>query len=53
MACLASSGQRHLALEQYQRMARTLWRTYRIGPSAESTALYEAIRHPGPYRSPP
>ncbi|GAA5115356.1 AfsR/SARP family transcriptional regulator [Pseudonocardia adelaidensis] len=53
MACLASSGQRHLALEQYQRMARTLWRTYRIGPSAESTALYEAIRNPGPYRSRP
>ncbi|WP_147254577.1 AfsR/SARP family transcriptional regulator [Pseudonocardia hierapolitana] len=51
MACLASSGQRHLALEQYRRMARTLWRTYRIGPSAESAALYEAIRKPGPYRS--
>ncbi len=52
MESLAATGQRHLALEQYQRLARTLWRGYRIGPSAESTALYEAIKRPSPYRLP-
>ncbi len=52
MVCLAANGQRHLALEQYQRLARTLWRTFRVGPSAHTSALYEALRRPDPYRSP-
>lgn len=52
MVCLAATGQRHLALAQYQKMVRTLWRTFRAGPSADSTALYEALRSPAPYRFP-
>lgn len=52
MVCLAATGQRHLALAQYQRLARILWRTFRVGPAAESTALYEALRSGGPYRLP-
>lgn len=49
MVCLAADGQRHLALAQYQRMARMLWRSFGTGPDAESTALYERLR--GPARS--
>lgn len=50
MRSLAATGQRHLALDRYQRLTRTLWRTFRVGPSAETTAVYEALRGPAPYR---
>ncbi|MDN5861591.1 MAG: hypothetical protein L0H84_23565 [Pseudonocardia sp.] len=50
MRSFALTGQRHLALAQYQRLTRILWRTFRVGPSAESTAVYEALRGPAPYR---
>jgi SARP family transcriptional regulator, regulator of embCAB operon len=43
MRCYAESGQRHLALAQYQRLTTVLWDTFRIRPSHESTELYQQL----------
>lgn len=51
MSCFAGAGQRHLALAQYQVLARRLWRTYRIGPSAETETLHRTLRDPDRGRS--
>ncbi|GAA1655718.1 AfsR/SARP family transcriptional regulator [Actinoplanes couchii] len=46
MACYAATGQRHLALSQYHRLADLLWSTYRVRPSAGTTALFDRLRQP-------
>jgi len=46
MACYAATGQRHLALAQYHRLAELLWTTFRVRPSARTTALFEDLRQP-------
>lgn len=46
MTCHAESGQRHLALAQYHRLAGTLWDLLRVRPSAQTTAIYEQLRRP-------
>ena len=44
MTCYAATGQRHLALWQYHRLATTLWKTFRVTPSAETLHLYGVLR---------
>ena len=44
MASYARTGQRHLALLQYQRCRQALWTTFRIHPAVETTVLYESLR---------
>jgi DNA-binding SARP family transcriptional activator len=44
MVSYARSGQRHLALLQYQRCREALWSTFRIQPAIETTVLYESLR---------
>jgi DNA-binding SARP family transcriptional activator len=46
MTCYAATGQRHLALSQYHRLADLLWTTYRVRPAAPTTELFEQLRHP-------
>jgi DNA-binding SARP family transcriptional activator len=46
MACYAASGQRHLALSQYHQLESELWQTFRVLPSAETTALNDWLRRP-------
>lgn len=47
MACYAATGQRHLALSQYHRLADLLWSSFRVRPSAATTTLFEQLRRPG------
>jgi SARP family transcriptional regulator, regulator of embCAB operon len=51
MTSYAGSGQHHLALSQYQRLAEALWETFRVRPSAETTTFYEWLRRPGSRQS--
>jgi DNA-binding SARP family transcriptional activator len=44
MDSYARTGQRHLALLQYQRCREALWTTFRIPPAVETTVLYESLR---------
>ena len=46
MSCYARSGQRHLALAQYQRLADVLWHTFRVRPSDQATRLYQRLSRP-------
>jgi SARP family transcriptional regulator, regulator of embCAB operon len=46
MTCYTETGQRHMALSQYRRMASILWETFQVLPSAETTALYSSLRQP-------
>ncbi|SNT53792.1 DNA-binding transcriptional activator of the SARP family [Asanoa hainanensis] len=48
MLCYAGSGLRHLALLQHRQLVGTLWDSLRVGPSSETTALYERLRRPEP-----
>jgi SARP family transcriptional regulator, regulator of embCAB operon len=52
MVSYARSGQRHLALLQYQRCRNALWSTFRIAPAVETTVLYESLRGRLPRRGP-
>ncbi|HEU4348257.1 MAG TPA: BTAD domain-containing putative transcriptional regulator [Actinoplanes sp.] len=46
MRCYAATGQRHLALSQYHRLADLLWTTFRVRPSGQTTALFDDLRQP-------
>ena len=46
MACYAATGQRHLALSQYHRLVDQLWTTFRVRPSAGTTAFFDQLRQP-------
>jgi DNA-binding SARP family transcriptional activator len=46
MTCYSETGQRHLALSQYRRMAAALWEAFQVLPSAETTALYSSLCRP-------
>lgn len=49
MISYGGSGQAHLALLQYHRCRETLWNAFRIGPAAETVAVYDALRGTDPF----
>lgn len=46
MTCYFETGQRHMALSQYRRVATALWDAFQVLPSAETTAMYSSLRRP-------